>query len=225
MNKIFNFEAENYDAWYLTPIGKYIDEIETECIFKLISKIKREAILDLGCGSGNYTLKLESHGEIIIGCDIAEKMLEKGVAKLTNKKNKIKFIQANSESLPFKEEVFDLVVCVAAFEFFENPKNAFKEAFRTLKKGGELIIGFLNKNSEWGELYQSDYFKNNTVFKYARLFSKEEANSYFELKPTSFSECLYFSPKIVDVKEAMEIEENVNDKTKEGGFFCAKWIK
>jgi len=223
MIKVFNEEAASYDDWYKTDIGNLIDKIETEAFYKLLSKESYKRILDIGCGTGNYTFKLENRSDEIIGCDVSDKMLEKALNKKISLKSKANFIQSSAEKLPFKDEVFDLIISVATFEFIDNKRETFEEAMRCLKKDGEIIIGFLNKTSEWGKLYQSDYFTENTVFKYAKLFSKEEVKEIFGAKPIQINEALFFSPEVSNVEEAIKIE--LSKPKIEGGFFCAKWKK
>lgn len=58
------------------------------------------------------------------------------------------FYNINLEKKHFKKECFDLVITQDVFEHIYNPKNALKNIYRTLKKGGAHIctIPMVNKN-------------------------------------------------------------------------------
>src|SRR3990172_2776063 len=45
-----------YDAWYETPLGSLCDRLEKDAIFALLKP--KGLVLDIGCGTGNYTLEL-----------------------------------------------------------------------------------------------------------------------------------------------------------------------
>ncbi|HLV09456.1 MAG TPA: hypothetical protein VKY40_04540, partial [Halanaerobiales bacterium] len=60
---IFNQqEAQDYDEWYETRAGALIDQLETELVFRLLKPSRGEKILDAGCGTGNFSIKLAKKG-------------------------------------------------------------------------------------------------------------------------------------------------------------------
>lgn len=94
--------------------------------------------LDLGCGSGELTLKLSPFFKEIIGIDPFEGYIEtaKKQKKEANIQNVI-FQLADGKNLPFEDEYFDIVLSSrgplsANIEFI-------KESFRVLKVGGLMI--------------------------------------------------------------------------------------
>ena len=99
---------------------------------------KNFKVLDLGCGSGELTLKLSPFFKEIVGIDpFADyiKSAEK-LKKETDIKNVI-FKVADGKNLPFKNEYFDIVFSS------RGPLSAnidfIKESFRVLKKEGLMI--------------------------------------------------------------------------------------
>ena len=94
--------------------------------------------LDLGCGSGELTLKLSPFFKEIIGLDPFKDYIQtaKKQKKGTNIKNVV-FKIADGKNLPFKDEYFDIVFSS------RGPLSAnidfIKESFRVLKKGGLMI--------------------------------------------------------------------------------------
>ncbi|MBA1393781.1 ubiquinone biosynthesis protein UbiE, partial [Lactobacillus sp. XV13L] len=57
MQNVFNHFFNDYDDWYDTPMGKFVDQVETDALFKLLQPYPNESILEVGCGTGNFVLK------------------------------------------------------------------------------------------------------------------------------------------------------------------------
>ncbi len=134
----FNKEAEKFDKEASTSIYKMCEKGYSYLIDE-IKKEKFSSLLDAGCGTGN-TIELLSNefsNEKYIGMDLAENMIKAA------KKKKIKnaeFIEGDSENMPFRDEQFDIIICKESFHHYPNVEKFFKECYRTLKKGGRLII-------------------------------------------------------------------------------------
>lgn len=128
---------KNNFSKYARYYDKY-SSIQNLCALKLIAKIGRNSfkkILDIGCGTGNYTKLLGNKfpNAQVKAIDISREMIEVARNKLKNER--IEFIIADGEMIDLKEQ-FDLVSSNASFQWFENLE-------KTLLKYREL----LNKNS------------------------------------------------------------------------------
>lgn len=222
--EIFDKEAKNYDIWYTTPLGKFVDELETQAIMELLQPKPGERILDVGCGTGNYTIKLAKKGCIVTGIDVSEEMLNVALNKCKELNLQIELFQANAERIPFAENYFDSIVSVATFEFIMDPKQALEEMFRVVKCDGKIVVGFINRESPWGELYSSDEFRTNTVFKYANLFSKVEIQKMHPEELVKIKETLYTPPQ-VDLNKISLTNETEFSKDYLPGFLVALWKK
>lgn len=97
-------------------------------------------VLEIGCGTGNYTLLLREKFKkaIITALDISGKMVEVARGKLKNKD--VEFIIADGESVNFANEGFDLVTSNACFQWFDNLEAALGKYRSLLKKDG--LISF-----------------------------------------------------------------------------------
>jgi len=220
----FDPEAKDYDNWYSTKLGKFVDDIETKTSLHLLDPRKSMKILDVGCGTGNYSIKLSQLGCSVVGVDISENMLQIAKKKSAALNFDIKFLHGNSEELPFDDESFDAVISITAIEFFMNPGKSIKEMLRVIKKEGSLVIGTINKDSSWGKLYSTTYFKESTVFKYANFFNKEDLNNIEKDKLIQSRTCLFIPPDTKEGNINMESETNLS-KLNEGGFICCLWKK
>jgi len=221
---IFNETAQQYDEWYKEKKGGFIDKIETDLAFAMIETYEGMKILDIGCGTGNFSMKLAKMGCRVTGIDVSQKMLDVARAKASQGALDIAFITMDAADLKFADNEFDAVVSMAAFEFIKDVKIAVSEIFRVVKAGGQILIGTINRESEWGEFYRLDEVREGSVFKYAEFKSLEEIMSWKPEKLLKTGECLYVSPFAEESLFNDETEEQ-SSKGKRGGFICALWEK
>jgi len=88
-------------------------------------------ILDLGSGTGLLSKFLNQK---LISVDISKKMLRR-----SNSKN----VQGDMSELPFKENVFDIVLSFSALMNSPNPKKTINEVNRILKPEGIFVVTYL----------------------------------------------------------------------------------
>ncbi len=130
---------QEYDAWYDTHQALYQTEI------KALEKVMPSGLgLEIGVGTGRFASLLS----VPYGLDPSFNML-----KLAKQRN-IRVIQGFGENLPFKNETFHYVLIVFTIELVDDPPRFLKEAARTLKKDGTLILGIMDRNSLWGEFHE-----------------------------------------------------------------------
>jgi len=91
---------------------------------------------DIGCGGGVYLNKLRESVDFVIGVDIALGTLLRAKKTCTN----AKLICGDAENLPIASNCLSGFFCSETLEHLEQPNALFKEANRTLTKGGTLII-------------------------------------------------------------------------------------
>ena len=219
---IFNEVATDYDQWYTTKMGRFVDDIETACAFELFMPQQDQKILDVGCGTGNFSIKLAEKGAIVTGIDVSEEMLS--IARAKTGGLPITYKNMDLYQLEFEDNTFDAVFSMAAFEFVEFPERALGELFRVLKPGGKLMVGTIHLDSSWGRLYTSDYFQKETVFKHAAFKTLEEMAAYAPERLKQIKECLFLPPDTPEEHISLESEKkfSVNNR---GGFICLLWEK
>ncbi|ENN95994.1 hypothetical protein J422_05110 [Methanocaldococcus villosus KIN24-T80] len=133
---------EFYDNWnpeefpdYIKILMEFADRLIKNEIKKLLVE-EPKFVLDCGCGFGAFYELTKDHNTLYL--DISFYQLKK--FKIKEKK-----ICSNMLYLPFKNEVFDLILCINVLEHV-NYKRALEEMFRVLKKGGRIIVVVINKN-------------------------------------------------------------------------------
>lgn len=139
---------------------------------------RKGLILEAGCGRGQYVAALRSRGYNCIGVDFAEKTIEMVKKYLPDLPVKV----GDVRELKLKDESLNGYISLGVVEHFkEGPSDALKEAFRTLKKEGILIISvpqaFLwRKKAAFPE--ESPLPENAMFYQYA--FSPEEFRTLLE---------------------------------------------
>jgi len=223
---IFDNVASDYDAWYTDKKGNFVDKVETDLAFKMIKVEKGMNVLDIGCGTGNFSIKLAKMGCIVTGIDISDNMLNIARQKAAEENLDIKFLHMDLNDLKFEENEFDAVFSMAAFEFIddEDAPKALEGMLKVVKKGKQVLIGTISSNSSWGALYQDESFNKTTVFKYAKFKNLDDLKNWNKEKLVDFGQCLFISP--LSPKEDYTYEkENELAGTTVGGYICALWKK
>jgi len=146
-NSRFDFDglAAAYDAWYETDTGRRHDAAQQEIVLTLLptpTAGKRNLLLDVGCGTGRWSVFFAKQGFEVTGIDIAPQMISTGRAR-----NALhcRFEVADAMRLPFPNGTFDMVAAMATLEFLSDASRACTEMMRCLKRGGWLLIGTLNR--------------------------------------------------------------------------------
>ena len=101
------------------------------------------AVLDVGCGAGNYSLKILEYRpkSRVTLVDLSGPMLERAKARLGPAVDAA--IQGDVRELEFEAERFDVIVAAAVLHHLRSPSEwsgVFARFFRWLKPGGGLWI-------------------------------------------------------------------------------------
>lgn len=137
-------------------------------------------LLNAGCGDGYFDLFLKKKAKKITSFDINKSDLR--IARMINPEKRIKYKLLNIESLPFKSNYFDTVVCIDVLEHLNNSQIALKELVRVLKNGGKLIISVPSKDFPF--VYDPINYLLNRLFN-KRLFIGAWAFGHKRLYTTS----------------------------------------
>ncbi|MBI5573042.1 MAG: malonyl-ACP O-methyltransferase BioC [Elusimicrobia bacterium] len=151
----FSKHAEHYDNYC---------SVQNHSAKRLISKIKKDGlkkILDIGCGTGNYTRLLrEKFPEADIkAIDISSDMIQIAKSKLTG--SKMEFIVADAETKKFDGK-FDMITSNASFQWFLNLEKTLTKYKELLERDSVIIFSvfgpetFCELNVSLKELLKKD---------------------------------------------------------------------
>ncbi|MCP4665391.1 MAG: class I SAM-dependent methyltransferase [Deltaproteobacteria bacterium] len=153
-------------------------------------------ILDIGCGSGEVAFALsERFNCYTVGVDISNGMISRCISGNVQKNSY--FAIADTISLPFYEEAFDLVFSLSVIEWIEEYQTVISEVARVLKSGGQWILSLPNWNSPFRKIeYAVGRFSHRSYLKYqknrlkirefkliAEKHSLKETKSIFHVMP------------------------------------------
>ena len=100
-------------------------------------------ILDVATGTGDLAIAAMSlKPDHITGIDIAAQMLEVGKTKIKalGMQEQISLSVGDSESMPFDDKSFDVVMCAYGVRNFEHLEVGLCEMCRVLRPGGKVVI-------------------------------------------------------------------------------------
>lgn len=136
----FDAHFDAYDEWFSRNPHVYRSELKA--VARFIPPKGRG--LEIGVGSGRFAEPLG----IEVGVEPSQEM-----RRLARSRG-ISVFNAVAEKLPFAEERFDFALMVTTICFLDDIRKSFQEARRVLRNRGSFIIGFVDRDSPLGRIYQ-----------------------------------------------------------------------
>ncbi|MBL7070623.1 MAG: methyltransferase domain-containing protein [Candidatus Omnitrophica bacterium] len=98
-------------------------------------------VLDVGCGTGEFALKLRTRKENInlSGVDLSSEMINAAKEKFLTDKN-VDFRIGEAGNMPYEDNSFDYITCSHSFHHYPNKRKTIREMYRVLRGGGKLMI-------------------------------------------------------------------------------------
>ena len=95
-------------------------------------------MLDIGCGSGEFTSILKDYYGKVIGMDVSDKMIE--IAKKNYANRNIIFTKNECTNTQLSDNSIDYIFALGLFDYIENIENVLNEFKRILKHKGKILI-------------------------------------------------------------------------------------
>jgi len=161
---LIKYYNEEYAPLNLSSIDKIGDRPESDNpftfkrhsqLYNLISPYVHNdsKVLDVGCAMGGFLDYLHKQGlSKLYGIDIIENYVS-----YAKKKGDYNIKLGSAESIPFDDDLIDLLVMDQALEHLVEPRKAFREAKRVLVNGGLFCIGVPDA-SRYDKTYFFDFF-------------------------------------------------------------------
>lgn len=124
-------------------------------------------VLDVGGGTGNYSLALRAEGWDPLVADRSPEMLERAAAK------GLATVLADAQSLPFSDASFDAAMLVAMLHHVDDPRAALAEARRVVRPGGRVAVAVFTRE-DTDDLWCLDYFPSSRDWVRANHPSRDE---------------------------------------------------
>jgi ubiquinone/menaquinone biosynthesis C-methylase UbiE len=198
--KPFDLYTARYEQWF--ELNKYVYESEISAIQSLLPASGEG--LEIGVGSGLFADPLG----VRHGIDPSERMRELA------RKRGIEAVDGVAESLPYDDARFDFALMVTTICFLDDTEAALREAYRVLKPGGCLIIGFVDRESALGKQYVK-HREESLFYMIATFYSVDEVVSFLE--KTGFGDCTFKQTIFHSLREIRAVEP-VKEGYGEGSF-------
>ncbi len=167
-----------------------------------------DVLLDVAGGTGDISWKyLQAGGGRAVVSDLNKEMLEQG--KLKYKTDRLSWVHANAEELPFEDNQFDYYTVSFGIRNVTHIDKALREAHRVLKPGGKFVcLEFSNVSNELvKKIY--DFYSFKIIPKVGKIIADSpESYEYLVESIRKFPSAIAFSEMI-----------------KEAGFNCVEYRK
>lgn len=131
------------------------DPYLSERVYQLLNPESGKLYLDIGCGTGNYTIALARRGVSLWGIDPSEKMLNEAKSKNTD----VLWQIGSAENLSLQDDYFDGAIATLTIHHWNDLNTSFKEMNRVLKTGSRFLI-FHSTPEQMNGYWLNHYFPN-----------------------------------------------------------------
>ena len=200
----FEVHHRRYDDWFVRHAAAY----QSELLAVRALLPWRGLGLAIGVGTGRFAAPLG----VQVGIDPARVVLDYTACR------GVSSVQGVAEALPFSNSSFDYILSVTTICFVDDATAMLTEAYRVLKPGGELVIGFIDRTSDLGQHYLT-HQAENVFYREATFFSADEVEQL--LRDTGFPEPVWVQTLSKPMEEIREIEP-LRTGRGEGAFVVVK---
>lgn len=220
--ELFDDWVERYDKWFSTPVGTLVKKYEKKLLLEMLQPQRDDLILDVGCGTGAFTLDVLAFRAKIIGLDISLPMLIQ--AEMKTAQYDFLGTVGNMKTLPFSDDTFDKVFSMTALEFVNDAKVAIDELHRVVRPGGTVVLTTLNSLSPWAERRTKMAMKGHSLFNNMTFRSPTELAALAPAEPKIKTAIHFLKDDDLEMIPAIE-ESGYLQKKDTGAFVALTWHK
>jgi len=131
--------------WYAKNTGRAPVQ---KIIFNKVKDVlpKNAAVLEVAPGPGFLAIEFAKAGNKVTALEISKTFVEIAATNAKEANVSVDVRQGNASDMPFTENSFDFIICVAAFKNFSEPLQAIREMYRVLKPNGKACIMDLRRD-------------------------------------------------------------------------------
>jgi ubiquinone/menaquinone biosynthesis C-methylase UbiE len=187
-------------SWYAKNRQRDIAEFKSLARRLAESAADGSAVLEIAPGPGYLSIELAKLGNYqITGLDISKSFVEMAQKNAKEARVAINFRQGDAAQMPFGDDIFNFIVCTAAFKNFSEPVQALIEMNRVLKPNGKALIIDLRRDASQEEIKKLvdnmelnwiDSLITKWTFKYMlikRAYTQDEIREF--VSKTKFRNC------------------------------------
>ena len=168
LNHLLSLNIDRYWRWRTTRLAPPADD---------------GPILDVCTGTGDLALAYDraAHGRApVVGADFCLPMLRPALAKARRRgaADRIRFLEADAQRLPFGDDVFQLVTVAFGLRNVTDPDRGLAEMVRVARPGGRVAVLEFSRPRHWlfGPLYR--FYFRRVLPGIGQLVSRSRDNAY-----------------------------------------------
>jgi len=160
---------------------------------------KKSLVLDFGCGTGTSTIKLLKNGITTVSTDASLQMVQLLKEKCKEEKLNCLCVVSDVENLPFKDGIFDGLVCAGVLHHVPDINKGVKNQIRVMKNRAILFIAEPFSYKPWFSYpyyfavravnLMLDIIKKHAVQSRERLLSKSDLENIMSILEKGGFEC------------------------------------
>ncbi len=144
----------SYNSYVTVEWGKFKAEPQRqEALLKATENLQVQHVLDIGCGAGQEMLPFVARGASAVGMDVMPEVGQVGREMFAAEgfADKVSFLRANGNELPFPDDNFDVLICRGAIMFMD-VEVTLREMARVLRPGGMFFLMFQAPPYYWWKI-------------------------------------------------------------------------
>jgi malonyl-CoA O-methyltransferase len=127
-------------------------------------------VVDVACGTGYWTRRLEQAGAIVFGFDLSPEMVGQARSTCTSAG---RYLLADVSAIAVRSEIADLTLCSLAASYFPDLKQAMSEMARVTRRRGRVIISDMHP-AAIAAGWKRSFREGNNVYEIAHQQWSEE---------------------------------------------------
>lgn len=134
-------DPAEYEAWYHTPRGAWIGEVEFGLMHRMLRPRAGTTLLDVGSGTGYFSRRFAAAGLAVTGLDPDPAVIHyaHGLG------GGVRYVRGVATALPMGDASHDYVVAITSLCFVVDPERALQEMWRVARHA--VFLGLLNRHS------------------------------------------------------------------------------
>ncbi len=147
--RFYDTIAHDFDA-LMNPydLGRRLEILFDELLVG--RSIANARVLDVGCGTGPFSLAAQHRGASVTSLDIGLELL-----RVARSKGVARALAGDAMSLPFANDTFDVILSSECIEHTHDPERAVREMVRVLRVNGTLVLSCPNRVWRWSAVTAS----------------------------------------------------------------------
>lgn len=146
VRKAYDIISRNYDSSKNLNVTRKMEMGEGKIVERFLGLFS-PPVLDVGCGTGRYAVKIAGEGVEVVALDVSRGMLCKTVekARILRVSEKVHPVVADGENLPVRKQSVKGLICTLTIDHFEKREETVKGFSKVLAAGSLCIVTTISK--------------------------------------------------------------------------------